>query len=355
MINKNINGFKSDKIIGLILAAKKILEIKKSNKTVGLCHGGFDLLHPGHLKHFESASKLCDYLFVSITSDKYVESRKGSNRPIFSDKIRAYSVASICYVDHVVISDFERANEVLELLKPSYYIKGPDFINKKTPGIISEKNKAKELGMEMKYTTDQKLSTTEIINYIQNNLKRKKILLGIDRDGTLIEEVEYLGKDDDWKKKIKLKKNTVDLISYIQTKFDTTKIVISNQQGVARNFFTIETVENINSKIDALLRENGIIIDNWQFCPDVDNKFIRLMKDVKFNPSYIKEKSKRKPNPEMLFNGLSKLNKNIKEFDKVVIIGNSQDDKETAKNLNVKYLDVTDNSYETLKKNFDNP
>ena len=58
----------------------KIKFCKKNKKTIGLCHGVFDLIHFGHLKHFEAAKKKCDYLFVSITSDKYIN--KGPNRPV---------------------------------------------------------------------------------------------------------------------------------------------------------------------------------------------------------------------------------------------------------------------------------
>ena len=123
MIAVDEADFKSDKILSLKKAAEKIAQLKKANKTVGLCHGGFDLLHPGHIKHLESASGLCDYLFVSVTSDKFVASRKGSGRPVFADTLRAYLIAGIRFVDYVVISDFNLAVEVIEILKPSYYIK----------------------------------------------------------------------------------------------------------------------------------------------------------------------------------------------------------------------------------------
>jgi len=114
MINIDATPFKSDKIIDFSRAIEKILEYKKANKKIGLCHGGFDLLHPGHIKHLQSAAKLCDFLFVSITSDRFVATRKVNGRPIFSDELRAYSVANIQFVDYVVISDFERATDVIE-------------------------------------------------------------------------------------------------------------------------------------------------------------------------------------------------------------------------------------------------
>ncbi len=354
MIKIDTTHFNSDKIIDFNTAIKKISELKKANKTVGLCHGGFDLLHPGHIKHLESAAKLCDCLFVSITSDKFVASRKGKHRPIFSEKLRAYSVASIQYVAYVIITDFERAIEIIEKLKPTYYIKGPDFFKKTTPGIVSEKNKITEVGGEIKYTSDQKLSTTDIIKYIQQNAKSEKVLLCIDRDGTLIDDVKFLGKDKNWIEQIKLKKDVIDFLNHIQAKCDTTKIVISNQQGVARGYFDIETVESINKQIDRLLRKKGILIDNWQYCPEVDASYATSVKDIVFKPEFIKDKTIRKPSPEMLYNALRKLNMNINDFAKVVIIGDSQDDADFAKNIGAAFIDVTNKNYESLKKEFNN-
>ena len=63
--------YTSKYILSIDQAAKLIRKLRLEGKTVGLCHGGFDLLHPGHVKHFESAKKKCDILFVSITSDTY--------------------------------------------------------------------------------------------------------------------------------------------------------------------------------------------------------------------------------------------------------------------------------------------
>ena len=171
MINtSNPNIFTSKKILNLETAEKKISELKKKNKKVGLCHGGFDILHPGHIKHFESAKKMCDYLIVSITSDKFVLELKGNARPIFSEKLRAYSVASIESVDFAVVSDFLKGIEVIKTLKPNYYIKGPDYTNKDGDVALKEEIEAtKSVGGGVKFTKDPKFSTTEIIEYIKEN------------------------------------------------------------------------------------------------------------------------------------------------------------------------------------------
>lgn len=169
--NKEVYYFYTSKNILQINDATKLIDsLKKSGKTVGLCHGGFDLLHPGHIKHFESAKQLCDVLIVSVTSDNFVTGRKGTGRPIFTDKFRTYMIANLKCVDYVVLSDYKSGIEVINLLCPSFYIKGPDYIHKTTPGINSEREAIEKIGGKIKYTYDPTFSTTSIIKYIKEEM-----------------------------------------------------------------------------------------------------------------------------------------------------------------------------------------
>ena len=178
---KDISSFSSSKIKSESDIKVIVDEYKKNGMTVGLCVGSYDLLHPGHIKHFDSAKSLCDVLIVAVTNDIYVKKRKGINRPIFSEKLRAYSISALSSVDHVLISNYERATELLQVLQPSYYIKGFEYKNKTTPGILSEKEKIGSLGGEIKYTIDEKLSTSEIINQILKKTERPIMVVGFGR------------------------------------------------------------------------------------------------------------------------------------------------------------------------------
>ena len=51
-------NFSKNKIIDLNILKEKIKRLKKDKKKVVLCHGVFDLVHIGHIKHFESAKKM---------------------------------------------------------------------------------------------------------------------------------------------------------------------------------------------------------------------------------------------------------------------------------------------------------
>jgi len=175
---KKISAFDYSKIVSEKQLTRIIESAKSDKKTVGLCVGSYDLLHPGHMKHFESAKDFCDILVVSVTADKYVRKRKGLNRPIISEDLRVYSISQLTSVDYVIISPYERATQLIIALKPSYYIKGSDYINKQTLGITAERKAIAKVGGGMKYTFDEKLSTTDLINDIKNNVHKPFLVIG---------------------------------------------------------------------------------------------------------------------------------------------------------------------------------
>lgn len=104
---------------------------KNINKTTVLCHGVFDVVHPGHLRHLAHAKSKGDILIVSLTSDKYI--KKGIYRPHIPENLRALNLAAFEMVDFVVIDRNEKANNILSNLKPNYYAKGFEYSSKGLP------------------------------------------------------------------------------------------------------------------------------------------------------------------------------------------------------------------------------
>lgn len=349
---ESFDKFTSSKIITFSEAQKQIEEAKALGKKVGLCHGGFDLLHPGHIKHFESAKKLCDILIVAVSADYFVAGRKGSGRPVYTEKLRAYMIASLEFVDYVFISDFKSGVNIIAALKPSCYIKGPDYINKITPGITAEREAIKSVGGEIKYTTDPPMSTTKIIDYIKT-IDTPTLLIAIDRDGTLIKNNDFLGKNDSWEKELQLNTEVVSYLSYLQTKYKTTKIIVTNQAGVARKLFACQRVEELNKHVHSMLAIKGIKIDNWQYCPDVDEAYAEAKRnELTFDLKFVKEKTKRKPSTEMLYDALQQLNTELFCFAHILVLGDREEDEGLAKNLKAKFIDVKGKKYEELVREF---
>ena len=107
--------------------AKIILKEKRKGKKIVLCHGVFDLLHVGHIKHFKEAKNLGDILVVSLTPDIHVN--KGPNRPVFNEELRAEVISALDAVDYVVLNTNHTAIEMIHKIKPNIYCKGPDYKN----------------------------------------------------------------------------------------------------------------------------------------------------------------------------------------------------------------------------------
>ena len=102
-----------------------VLAGSRSGKTVVHCHGVFDLMHIGHIRHFQEARKLGDILVVTVTPDRFVN--KGPHRPVFTESLRAEAIASLGCVDYVAVNKWPTAVEALSLLKPDIYAKGSDY------------------------------------------------------------------------------------------------------------------------------------------------------------------------------------------------------------------------------------
>ena len=113
------------KILGLNQLIEKVKFLKSKKKKIVHCHGVFDLLHAGHIKHFKNAKKNGDILVVTITPDRFVN--KGPSRPAFNEKIRQESLAALADIDYVSINNNSNAIELLSKLQPNFYCKGPDY------------------------------------------------------------------------------------------------------------------------------------------------------------------------------------------------------------------------------------
>ena len=156
---------------------KKINFEKRRNKKIVHCHGVFDLVHVGHIKHFQEAKKVGDFLVVSITSDKYVN--KGLGRPIFGENLRAEFLSSISHIDAIYINHQPTSEKLISLIKPNVYFKGPDYKDNKkdrTKNILKEIRSTKRYGGKIVYSNDITFSSSNLINnyfdYYDNNQKK---------------------------------------------------------------------------------------------------------------------------------------------------------------------------------------
>ena len=146
----------------------------------------FDVIHAGHINHFNSAKKFGDFLIVSVTSDKFVN--KGFDRPIFNLNNRKKIISELSMVDFVCDSDSIDAISIIEKVKPNIYCKGPDYKNfdkDVTNKIKKEIKILKKFGGKFKVTDDQTFSSSKIINTLnKGTTEYEKFILQLNKKFT---------------------------------------------------------------------------------------------------------------------------------------------------------------------------
>ena len=87
--------------------------IGQQMKTI-MCHGTFDLVHPGHIRHLMYAKSKADILIVSLTGDAFID--KANYRPFVPAELRAMNLAALEVVDYVLTDDSPVPIENLSLI-----------------------------------------------------------------------------------------------------------------------------------------------------------------------------------------------------------------------------------------------
>ena len=109
-------------------------------------------------------------LVVAIAVDDFANGKSGKGRPIFPQDLRAYMIGNLKPVDFVVLDTLLPGPGMVGLIKPDVLIKGIDYSKEDDPRIIRQKNLMDSLGGTLGYTSTEKLSTTDIIKHIKENV-----------------------------------------------------------------------------------------------------------------------------------------------------------------------------------------
>lgn len=143
-------------------------EYRAQGKKIVFTNGCFDVFHPGHLKLLIQAAKHGDILIVGLNSDTSVKRLKGRHRPFFPAKDRAFLLANLRPVDHVVIFEEDTAINLIASIRPHIYVKGGDY----TPADIPEKEIVMAQGGEiLLIPLADTYSSTDIIRALEKNKK----------------------------------------------------------------------------------------------------------------------------------------------------------------------------------------
>lgn len=110
---------------------------RTAGRTIVQCHGCFDIVHPGHIRYLEFASRQGDVLIVTLTGDSEID--KGPQRPYIPQELRAESVAALEFVDYVHIDPAATAEAALAEIRPDVYVKGREYETSHDPRFQRER------------------------------------------------------------------------------------------------------------------------------------------------------------------------------------------------------------------------
>lgn len=193
---------------------KNLIELKTilKNKDFALCHGTFDIVHPGHLRQFIYAKKYTKILVVSLTGDEFI--LKGNLKPYVNENLRALNLSVINLVDYVLIDNNLEPISLIKKIKPKFFIKGYEYKNLTNEKTVKEKNTVEKYGGKIIFSPgDYIYSSTKIITDQKPNLKYEKLYTLLDKEKLSIDEIIKTTKEFSKKKVIIIGDTIVDRYS----------------------------------------------------------------------------------------------------------------------------------------------
>jgi rfaE bifunctional protein nucleotidyltransferase chain/domain len=106
---------------------KELSILRQENKKIVFTNGCFDILHLGHVDYLSKAKDLGDCLIVGINSDSSVRRLKGKTRPIQDEESRKKIMASLSFVDFVVMFNEDTPYNLIKKVQPDVLVKGADY------------------------------------------------------------------------------------------------------------------------------------------------------------------------------------------------------------------------------------
>lgn len=96
-------------------------------------------------------------------------------------------------------------------------------------------------------------------------MKKKRYVL-LDRDGTVIVEKNYLSNP----KGVELIPNAAIALRKLK-ELGLGLIIVSNQSGIGRGYFSLKSLEAIHQRLRKVLEEQSVVLDGIYFCPHTPN------------------------------------------------------------------------------------
>jgi len=151
---------------GLVTLRRRL---RIEGRSLVVCHGCFDIVHPGHIRHLRQARAMGDVLLVSLTGDAHIN--KGAGRPLIPQELRAENLAALDIVDVVYIDANPTALAMLEAVEPDVYIKGREYENNADPRFVREREAVERGGGRVVFSSgDVVFSSSALIDALGQSM-----------------------------------------------------------------------------------------------------------------------------------------------------------------------------------------
>jgi rfaE bifunctional protein kinase chain/domain len=160
----------------------RILGKRPRKKKVIMCHGVFDVVHPGHLRHLIYAKSKAHVLVASVTADVHIS--KGHYRPHVPQDLRAFNLAAFEIVDYVIIDSNATPIRNISTLQPDFFAKGYEYTASGMPARTEEEAEAlREYGGKLIFTPgDIVYSSSKLIDLAPPSIRIEKLLALMDSE-----------------------------------------------------------------------------------------------------------------------------------------------------------------------------
>lgn len=160
-----------------------ILGPRPREKKVIMCHGAFDIVHPGHLRHLLYAKEKADILVASVTADEHIV--KANFRPYVPQQLRAANLAALEMVDYVIIDPHPTPIANIKRLQPDYFAKGYEYFASGIPPRTREEiETVTAYGGEMVFTPgDLVYSSSALIEAQGPEIRVEKLMELMESEG----------------------------------------------------------------------------------------------------------------------------------------------------------------------------
>ena len=163
--------------IKTVAELRAIIGPRPRTKKVIMCHGTFDVVHPGHVRHLLYAKTKGDVLVASLTADEHI--MKADFRPFVPEELRAINLAALEVVDYVIVDRQATPLKNLEIIQPDYFAKGYEYnANGVNPKTQEEMKVLESYGGEVIFTPgDIVYSSSALIELAPPNIGTEKLMV----------------------------------------------------------------------------------------------------------------------------------------------------------------------------------